>query len=267
LQKKITYSLRFLRFWIQAKNSKGHGVHSPFVYQLIRNVFNTSTSPSIRENVETLRSSLHHNNQYIAVKDLGAGSLLNSKNQRRISDIAKHAAKSPQHAQLLARLVSFLKPATGLELGTSLGLTTAYQALAVPTMHFTSIEGCPEIAELAKKNLASVNADHVHVITGNFDEQLPLYLQQNTSIDYAFIDGNHRYEPTVRYFEQIATHATPNTVIVFDDIYWSEEMIRAWKYISAHPKVRLSLDLFFIGIVFFRTEQQQKEHYAIRIPF
>ncbi len=267
MQKKITYALRFLRFWLQAKNSKGHGVHSPFVYQLISNVFNAATPSTISEKVENLRASLLRNTHYIQVNDLGAGSLLDSQSNKRISDIARHAAKSAAHAQLLYRLVNFLQPTKGLELGTSLGITTAYQALAAPNMHFTSMEGCPQIAENAKKNLAIVNAQNVNIVIGNFDEQLPLYLHQNKTIDYAFIDGNHRYEPTIRYFEQLVLHAQPHTVLIFDDIYWSEEMIQAWKYITDHANVRLSIDLFFIGLVFFRTEQKEKEHFAVRIPF
>ena len=59
-----------------------------------------------------------------------------------------------------------------------------------------------------------------------------------------------------------------HSVFVFDDINWNEEMQKAWQEIKDHPEVTISLDLFYVGIIFFRKEQQQEHrtNNMIRVP-
>jgi predicted O-methyltransferase YrrM len=83
-------------------------------------------------------------------------------------------------------------------------------------------------------------------------------------IDFVFIDGNHRLEPTLRYFEMLLKHATPNTILVFDDIHWSQEMELAWKSIQENSSVTCTVDLFFLGLVFLRKDFKVKQHFTIR---
>ncbi|HNR16193.1 MAG TPA: SAM-dependent methyltransferase, partial [Chitinophagaceae bacterium] len=83
-------------------------------------------------------------------------------------------------------------------------------------------------------------------------------------IDFAFIDGNHRQEPTERYFNQLLPKMHHESILVFDDIHWSSEMEQVWKTIKDHPSVRCTVDLFFIGVVFFRDEFREKQHFSIR---
>ena len=54
------------------------------------------------------------------------------------------------------------------------------------------------------------------------------------------------------------------TILIFDDIHWSAEMEKAWAEIKANPSVTLTIDLFFIGLVFVRKAQKEKEHFIIR---
>ena len=204
------------------------------------------------------------NHSFIQVDDLGAGSIVSKSNQRRVSDIAKHALKSKKLAQLLFRIVNYYQPETIVELGTSLGITTAYIAAANANANVFTIEGSHSIAAIAKNNFKELNAYNVHLLEGGFDGVLPPLLEKIKEVDFGFIDGNHRYEPTIRYCELLIKHSTEQTIMVFDDIHWSEEMEKAWEKIKDHPTVTCTIDLFFIGLVFFRKDFKVKQHFSIR---
>ena len=126
----------------------------------------------------------------------------------------------------------------------------------------TSIEGCPKTALYAKQQLNSFKADHVTVETGEFKIVLPQLKEKN--YDLFFFDGHHSKDATIQYFETLLPKAHNETIFVFDDIYWSKGMTEAWEIIRQHPKVTVTIDTFFWGLVFFRKEQV-KEHFTIRI--
>ncbi|HFC01093.1 MAG TPA: class I SAM-dependent methyltransferase, partial [Phaeodactylibacter sp.] len=163
----------------------------------------------------------------------------------------------------LFRLVNFYKPKTMLELGTSLGISTLYQASASLNANFITLEGDPEIAKLARFHFEKFKIKNITLVEGQFDHTLLPALQRLKSLDYIFIDGNHRMQPTLSYFEEALKFAHNESVFVFDDIHWSEEMEAAWEKIKAHPQVRISIDLFHMGIVFFRKEKREKEHFVL----
>ena len=240
-----------------------HGIHSPFVFNLQHEVIDHKGTFAAYLLNEDLRQIMLEDKRTISIKDFGAGSKTNANRQRQIKDIAKNSAKPAKYAQLLFRLVNHFAPETIFDLGTSLGLTTAYLASARRSSTVYSFEGCPETAKIAKENFRSLKLGNIQVIEGNLDETLSETLKKVEKVDFVFFDGNHRYEPTMRYFRQCLAKAHENSVFVLDDIYWSAEMERAWKEISAMPEVTVSLDLFQIGIVFFR-KSQVKEYFTIR---
>ena len=254
--------LAYLRFWRRSGNA--HGLHSPFVFGLYTSVVQHTGQYRAYAAIEARRRQLLSSPYSISVTDFGAGSHSDAGPQRGVADIARTAAKPRKLAQLLFRLVNYLRPATILELGTSLGLTTAYLAAADSRSRVVSFEGCPNVAAVARETFATLQLANVEVVEGNIDNTLaPALAALGASVDFVFFDGNHRYEPTLRYFEQCLAHRTDNSTFVFDDIHWSEEMERAWEAIKAHPEVRLTVDLFYFGLVFFR-QKQPKQHFWLR---
>jgi predicted O-methyltransferase YrrM len=184
--------------------------------------------------------------------------------RRRISDIARRAAKPPRLGQLLFRVARHYRPGTIVELGTSLGLSTAYLAAGAPDAKVWTIEGSPAIAKTAADNLRGLGLNNVEVSTGNFDDLLHPGLDRIGPIDLAFVDGNHRREPTLRYFDALIRHCGRSAALIFDDIHWSLEMEQAWESIRNDPRVYLTIDLFFIGFVFLRDEFKVKQDFTIR---
>lgn len=255
---------KYLHYYITAHNGKGHGMHSPFVFRFILQVLNNRSGYQPPGEMEQLRKSLLNDKRLLEIEDFGAGSRVATHKQRTVAELAKTALKPPKYAQLLFRLVKHYQPQTILELGTSLGITTSYLAAANPAARLVTIEGSPAIAGVAAENIARLGANNILQQVGNFDQLLPAVLREMPSIDLAYVDGNHRYEPTVRYFHQLLAAAHNDSLFVFDDIHWSAEMEKAWEEIKAHPSVHCTVDIFFLGFVFFRKEFKVKQHFAVR---
>jgi predicted O-methyltransferase YrrM len=241
-----------------------HGVHSPFVYNLVDKVFYDFSSRPDYKAIEELRGKLLSDERNITVTDLGAGSHVNNNKQKQVKEIAKNALKPKKLAQLIYRIVNELKPKNIIELGTCLGLTTAYLTKASPKAKIITIEGCPQTALVADENLKSLHLENVNILTGNFDTVFPAVLKQEESLDFVFVDGNHRKQATLDYFNWCLPKIHEGSLMIFDDIYWSKGMKEAWEEIKANPQVTLTVDLFWIGLVFFR-KGQVKEHFKIKI--
>lgn len=257
-------ALKYLKYYLTASNGKGHGTHSPFVFDLITKVMNDKTAYPEYAKVESLREKLLKDKTVLNVEDFGAGSVVSKSTQRTVSSVAKNAAKPKKLGQLLFRMVKFYQPSTILELGTSLGITTSYLSLAKPDARLITMEGAKEIADIAKKNFRNLEIGNIEIVDRNFDDTLSSVVRGLSTVDFAFIDGNHRQEPTERYFYQLISKVNNDSILIFDDIHWSAEMEAAWETIRKHESVRCTIDLFFVGIVLFRIEFKVKQEFVIR---
>lgn len=240
----ISY-IRYL-FCSQTKNS----IHSPFLYNLIISVFDDSTKYPEYTRIEKLKKALLKDNRLVTVTDFGAGSKVIQKTLRTVKDITRTSSKPVKIGRLLFRLSKHFQPKTILELGTSFGLSSAWLAAGSPEAKAYTIEGCPAIASIASENINKLNPGNISLIQGLFDEKLPGLLHSLNEVDFVFIDGNHRWKPTVSYFEQCLTKSVNETCFVIDDIHWSDEMEKAWQEIKDNKKVTMTVDLFFFGLVF-----------------
>jgi predicted O-methyltransferase YrrM len=260
----FTLSRKYISYLLTASNGKGHGIHSPFVFDFVTNILNNRSRPESYIKIEHLRKSLLRNKETIVVEDFGAGSALDPYRERKISDIARHAAKPAKYGRLLYQLADHYHCREIIELGTSLGLSTAYLASAPSVKKVATLEGAALVAAKAKQNLESLSLPFVEIINGNFDNTLAIALEMIPKPDLVFFDGNHRKEPTLRYFRQCLSTADENSIFVFDDIHWSAEMEEAWREICKNDAVTCSIDLFFVGIVFFKKDFREKQAFTIR---
>ena len=251
----------YLLHRLRGKNR--HGTHSPFVYRLVDEVIYDYKRKDIYNDIESIRAELLSDNRVITVTDLGAGSLVNNDKQKQISEIAKNALKPSGLAQLLYRLVKDQQPKSMIELGTCLGTTSLYLKSAAPTAGLYTLEGCPQTANVAKEVFEKSNIRGIKQVIGNFDDTLKGVIDSLDRLDFVFVDGNHQKDATLKYFEWCLPKVHENTLLIFDDIYWSEGMKEAWAEIKAHPQVTVTIDLFWIGLVFFK-KWQVKEGFLIK---
>jgi predicted O-methyltransferase YrrM len=253
----------YLNYKLSAKNL--HHLHSPFAFELTKDVlYNRQYYPAYQR-VNKIRKQLQNNLSVIEVHDFGAGAGKRKYTEmlKSIASVYKNNSIRPKYGELLYRLVDHFHPDYMLELGTSLGISTAYQALAAPNATFITAEGCAGLAEKANENFQQLKLKNIKIEIGNFDILLKSILEGLPQIDFAFIDGNHRKDPTIQYFELCRKKSHNDTVLIFDDIHWSPDMNEAWDFISQHESVTLSLDLFQIGIIFFKKELS-KENFVIQ---
>jgi predicted O-methyltransferase YrrM len=244
---------KYLKYIILSKHGKGYGIHSPFVYNLVSHVFRNKIDPHIVCSIEKVRKKLKSDQRSIIVKDLGTGSEKLKSNNRKVSDIARNSPVPEKYGILLSNMAKEFGNPLIIEFGTSFGISTMYMASGCPDTTIYTIEGCPAISEIAIENFRNAGLKNITVLTGSFDEMWSEAISSSNKPGLVFIDGNHRKEPVLKYFAEIANISDSEAVIIIDDIYYSKEMEEAWTEIKQFEKVTLTIDIFRMGIVFFRS--------------
>ena len=257
MQHLIKSYLKFIR-----NSTNAHGVHSPFVFNLVQKCFYDKTNYPEYNVLEKYRNSLLANKSTIEVTDFGAGSRVFKSNTRAVNQIAKNAGISVERAKLLFRIVNYFHPKSILEIGTSLGLATSALALN-DFSEVTTLEGCPETMNQCQLQLQKFNINNVNCVNTEFSKQLKTYNLQPATCNLIYFDGNHSKQATLEYFELLLPTIDNETIWIFDDIHWSQEMEEAWEIIKQNPKVTVTVDTFQWGFVFFRSEQV-KENFTVR---
>lgn len=275
----------FFRFYRAAVTK--YQLHSPFVFDLACAVLEDKRWFYAFGDVEEMRKQMRASGVVLNVVDFGSSSSRQSavgrgsftrrsldegggqgqsavEKKRSVRSIARQAGSSAAQGQMLFRLANYWAPRTMLELGTSVGIGAMYLALAAREARFVTLEGSPEIAHVARTNLDWLGlAANAEVREGAFEQTLLTTLRDLQMLDFVFFDGNHRAEPTLRYFEDCLAFAHEKTVFVFDDAHWSEGMAEAWLQIKNHPRVTLTIDFFELSLAFFAPDFQEKQHFEI----
>lgn len=252
-----------LKYLLCSKHEKGFGIHSPFLFDLITLIFNDKSDKVAYRKLDLIRKELLESDKVITVTDYGAGSKVFESNNRKVAEITKYCTIKKKYGKLLYRLAAYYKPDTILELGSSLGLSATYLALGNPNAKVVTIEGCYETAQIAQDTFTLAGANNVTIVNGKFDEVLPLTFFDLQTLGIVYFDGNHTKNATKNYFEKCIPYINNNSLFIFDDIHWSEEMEEVWDEIKKNKNVTLTVDLFQLGIVFFHNELT-KQDFTIR---
>jgi predicted O-methyltransferase YrrM len=261
---KSQLALKWFQYYALASNGKGHGIHSPFVYELIREVFNDDRDYYAYKLIETVKKNMLQDRRALDVHDLGAGTQKKTNSKKTICDIARDVVSDQKFGRLLFRLANFYRARMIMELGSSIGISAAYLASADAASKVITLEGSPAIADIARETFQKLKLNNISLSTGNFEQTLPEQIEQNPPPDMVFIDGNHRKKPVLEYFEKFLHKISGSSLIIIHDIHWSREMEEAWESIQRDPRVKMSIDIFSAGLVFFRDEFKVKQQFIIR---
>jgi predicted O-methyltransferase YrrM len=241
----------FAKFIYKAKPLAGYGIHSPFVFNFASNVLLSANRKNIPlPEIKKLLKQLKSDTRSLNVSDYGAGAEEKSK-KRKVLQIVQHASTHLSYCRLLFRVTQEIRPNTIIELGTSFGISTTALSLAAPYSIIYTIEGSEEIALVAKENFEKLGLKNIKQYIGRFEEHLDKIINEIQVPFMVYIDGNHCYEPTLRYFKAFAGIANNDCTIIIDDIHWSDQMEKAWSEICDLPGTTIKLDLYQMGIVFF----------------
>jgi len=256
----IRVAYKYILHFFLARNTKGYGVHSPFMFLFVRFILNEKHPFYIFDKIESNRNLLLSNNETVKVVDFGTG----LDRVATVKSIAKKSCISKKHGELLFRMVHYYQPSVVLELGTSFGVSTSYLAASSSNIDCYSLEGSPEISHIASQNILNNGLKNIKTIVGNIDTTLPNLLESIHQLDFVFIDANHTSVALLHYFELCLSKITHDTVIVIDDIYWSRDMEFGWDCVKKHKEVSSTIDLYQFGVVFF-NKKISKKHYIARI--
>jgi predicted O-methyltransferase YrrM len=253
----------YLKYRVNARSA--HGVHSPFVYKFITELLESDNDAYYQfKELAALRKELLQDDSVIEITDFGAGSKIFKDNKRKVSDLVRYGTSKTKFSELYFKLVNFTNSQFIIELGTSIGLNTLYLAKANSSATVFTLEGCSELAKFSKSLFEKQKAKNISLINDTFEKAFPMLLNEIPQLDLLYVDGNHNYASTMNYFKSGLEKKHDHSVFVFDDINWNDEMKKAWGEIKDHPEVTLSLDLFYVGIIFFRKEQKEKEHFVLK---
>jgi predicted O-methyltransferase YrrM len=254
---------RFLKYRLKADTR--YKVHSPFVFDLINKVFRDKNYYADFEELDAFVNRLKEDDNAVETTDFGAGAGDNGYRVylKPLSKIVKERSHTIPRLHLLYNLARYFKPQTMLEFGTAAGVSTIYLKKGLPESKMITMEGCPGLSAIARDNFNKLKLKNIEVANGNFDVMLDDVLNGFKKLDFVFFDGNHRKEPTLRYFNHCMEKAHEESVFIFDDIHWSKGMEHAWNTIKADERVRITVDIFWFGMVFFK-KGVAKQNFVIK---
>jgi len=243
---------KYIQHLFYRKHRKGHGIHSPYLFQFVNGVVFNGDRVDVPAEILRAHTDLRKERRFMSA----------AQAVRTIRSFVRSSSVNQTQGALLFRIARWLNPEMILELGTGLGVSTLYLASGLFNVH--TIEGDPARALFSQQLFKRLGLNGVNVHCGEVDEKMKELAAKLPGRFLAFVDANHKYEPTLRYLRLLINATGEESVIVLDDIYWSRGMFRAWNEVITWPEVRVSIDLFYMGILLLRRDLY-KSHLKIKI--
>jgi len=271
-QKKIRKYLHFISCALsqktQLKNLSKHSESANLFVQAFLEVKKNRYSKDEREQFEILeqfRKNLTLSKELISFEEIG----VSKKNA--VQDVVMKAASPTQWSKLFYSLAKWSQASHVLEIGTNLGVSGQYFVEAIkanPLATFTTMEGVKRMCEIAELQLSTRSVNNkLQVLHGLYDDSLEQIIKSEEEFDLVFIDGNHTYDATIKYFNLLKTQYASNAILIIDDINWSAEMQQAWNVLKNDPLVISSIDLFKLGILFLGPENEKVSTHQLFLHF
>jgi len=257
----LIFAWHYAGYLLKARHKKGQGIHSPFTYNLVTKVIFDNQHYEEYDLFRKIKNEFKRSQKIIIMDETGARSAC-FKKKRSIAKMSKYSSVNSKFGKLLFRLVCYFKPEIIVELGTSLGISSVCMSVGNSQSSLYTIEANEELCSIANRLFEKYKIENVKVIQGCFDEILDKEIEKLSRPEFVFIDGNHTYENTIRYFEYFSKRMEDG-IIVFDDINWSKGMRKAWRKIIGDPGADITIDLFFMGIVL-KRKSVTPGHYCVR---
>lgn len=256
-------TLTLMKSYSRAKTI--YQLHNEYIYTFVKNTYHDRRNFYIYGDMLPIEQYMRRNTEMLELEDYGAGSLKTNNTKRSVCEIYRQSSSSRQKAKLLSKITRFIEPKAILEMGTNLGIGSAYLAGTFPKRPFYGIEGSHALHKKTIETLTRLNIKDFAIILGTFDDHLEDCLRMNTDIELIYIDGHHDYTASLRYYETIKTASARVRFLIFDDIYWNKNMYQAWMEIMSDPFISFSLELYPFGIVCLdkSIKMEAKNHIAI----
>ena len=243
-----------------------HGVEGKHIAQAFLKTLNGENTPDenqLFKKLNQFRLDLITDKRKISFEEIGHKSIMT------VAEVVDRAASPEIWAQFFYRLSQASRIKNILEIGTNLGISGQYFIKALEgkkNAKFISMEGVKGLCEIASTRFDLISGEnHFEVVHGLYDKSLQNIVISNIYFDLIFIDGNHRYEATLKYFELLKNNLSYRAIVIFDDIHWSSGMRRAWREICTQKGVVFSVNFFKLGLIVFDSKQSKPtdDHYQL----
>ena len=243
-----------------------HGVEGKQIAQAFLKTLNGENTPDenqLFKKLNQFRLDLITDKRKISFEEIGHKSIMT------VAEVVCRAASPEIWGQFFYRLSKASRIKNILEIGTNLGVSGQYFIKALEgkkNTKFISMEGVKGLCEIASTRFDLISGEnHFEVIHGLYDKSLQNILTSNIYFDLVFIDGNHRYEATLKYFELLKNNISDRAIVIFDDIHWSSGMKRAWREICTQKGIVFSINFFKLGLIMFDSKQYKPtdDHYQL----
>ncbi|MCP4310443.1 MAG: class I SAM-dependent methyltransferase [Bacteroidetes bacterium] len=248
---RIWKYIQHLFYW---SHRKGHGIHSPYLFEFVNGVIFNGSKVKVPGEILLQHRELKRDKSIIPVGKLGATSNVDSSGERSVGSFVRDSSVTEKYGALLHRICRWNEPEIVIELGSGLGVSTLYLASGSPEVPLHSIEGNTDRASFAAQLICRNKLGSTSVHWGEMSEKLEDLIPLIKGRFVAFVDGNHRYEPTLIYLRRLVDTGVGESVIIMDDIYWSKEMFAAWREVISWPEVMVSIDLYQMGLLLLRSD-------------
>lgn len=242
-----------------------HGTHSPFVYKLTDEVIYDFSAKKIDDSVEQQRKKLFDDDSSLILTEnnecLGQLKL----QQTTVKRLAKKLTNKKEVDRLIYRLVANRQPAVSLQIGTGLGVSAAYFSMANSRNPVKIIECEPEFSTVAQRIFSNLGIDNVELRTGNLQQLLHHTLLNSTKLDIVYFNKFKDGETLFNLFGLCLAKADENSMFIIKGIYSDPSTKTMWAKIKELPEVTVTVDLFWIGLVYFKKDQAE-EHFKIKFP-
>ncbi|MDX2432096.1 MAG: class I SAM-dependent methyltransferase [Bacteroides sp.] len=245
---------KYIQHLFHLSNRKGFGIHSPYLFEFVNKVLFNGAKVHLPKEILRTHRELKRDETKIPDMKLGAASHVTTSGERSVASFVRHSSVKEKYGALLYRITHWFKPDMIIELGSGLGISTLYLASGSQKVPLHSIEGNTDRAAFAAQLICESKLGSASVHWGDMGEKLDDLIPLIKGRFVAFVDGNHRYEPTVAYVKKLVEVAGDEAIIIMDDIYWSKEMYKAWREVISWPDVRVSIDLYQMGILLLRKD-------------
>ncbi len=245
----------YLSYYIKARTR--YSIHSPFLHQFIAFVFD-------KERVYYDFQKLHQISEQIKLEEGILPDERFSRTHRQngisLSGLYKKSGHDLSEYECLYRLALFLKPSSILELGACTGMSSMALYLGAKPKSLKTLEGNQYLSAYCNNLFKNQGISSAVCIHTEFKEYLESAHLKETEL--VFIDGHHQYAPTMSYTKLLIENSSDRSVIIMDDIHWSEEMYKAWNALKMHPQVHCSLETFRWGFLF-KDSRISSGHYCL----
>lgn len=254
----MRHLISYIKYCFTSGHQHGFGIHSPYLFHLVTRIIEEDLPYYKYSLIEKVRKLMSQVDERIGVfNDDG------TKRLRKIKSVVGDYAITPKYGQLLFRLVNYYKPSVILEYGTTCGISTMYMAAPNSKTSVYSLSKQPEMADLSQSmceriamhNIKRSKATDLMAEAQRLVQEMPeddfLYINSATPAEVSTLVNLRMARNGKRFF------------IVVPNPYTTDEMWNVWQALKADERVKLSINIFNLGILI-ANENLQKEDFILR---